>query len=428
MCAKITVDPFYDHYASRTSQMLSSEVRDLLAVTARPDIISFAGGLPYTEAIDPEVILETVKGVILEDCPAALQYGPTDGYVPLKHDLVEVMAEEGIAALPEDIVITHGAQQGLDLLAKILINPGDHIIMEGPTYVGALNSFVSYQPVIHSIPLDERGLMVEVLEETLESLASKGERPKFLYTVPNFQNPTGITLEEERRHALISLSREYDFVIVEDNPYGMLRYEGEPIPALRSLDSERVVYLGTLSKIFSAGMRIGWVCAPRPILEKVLLAKQSADLCTSSFTQRVAHRFFRDRDWRGLIRKLRNIYRERRDAMLSALEEYFPEGVSWTKPSGGLFIWVSLPEYINSSDMLASALEHKVAFVPGTGFFPPPGGNHYMRLNFSYPSLEHIHEGIKRLSRVIKREFSIASCLGLARGLKGEDAKDKEEP
>jgi 2-aminoadipate transaminase len=413
MCAKITVDPFYDHYASRTSQMLSSEVRDLLAVTARPDIISFAGGLPYTEAIDPEVMLETVSGVLKEDCPAALQYGPTDGYVPLKHDLVEVMAEEGIPSLPEDIVITHGAQQGLDLLAKILINPGDHIIMEGPTYVGALNSFVSYQPVIHTVPLDDGGLVVERLEETLEGLASRGIRPKFLYTVSNFQNPTGITLEEERRHALLSLSREYDFIILEDNPYGLLRYEGEPIPALRSLDAERVVYLGTLSKIFSAGMRIGWVTAPRPVLEKVLLAKQSADLCTSSFTQRVAHRFFHERDWRGLIRKLRTIYRERRDAMLSALEEFFPEEITWTKPGGGLFVWVTLPDYINSSDMLASALEYKVAFVPGTGFFPPPGGNNFIRLNFSYPELDEIWEGIKRLSKVVKRELSLASCLGL---------------
>lgn len=413
MCARITIDPFYGHYASRTSQMLSSEVRDLLAVTARPDIISFAGGLPYTEAIDPEVMLETVSGVIREECPAALQYGPTDGYVPLKHDLVEVMAEEGIHCLPEDIVITHGAQQALDLLAKILINPGDHIIMEGPTYVGALNSFMSYQPVIHTIPLDDGGIAVERLEEVLEGLASRGIRPKFLYTVPNFQNPTGITLEEDRRHAVLSLSREYDFIIIEDNPYGLLRYEGEPLPPLRSLDEERVVYLGTLSKIFSAGMRIGWVSAPRPVLEKVLLAKQSADLCTSSFTQRIAHRFFRERDWRGLISKLRAIYRERRDAMLSALDDYFPEEIRWTKPAGGLFVWVTLPEYINSSDMLASALEYKVAFVPGTGFFPPPGGTNYMRLNFSYPGLEEIWEGIKRLSKVIKREFAIASCLGL---------------
>lgn len=412
MSPKFTLDPFEEQYAHRTSSMLSSEIRDLLSVTARPDIISMAGGLPFTQAFDPEIILRTVRAVLEEDCAAALQYGPTDGYAPLKHDLIAVMSSEGIPCFPEDIMITNGAQQGLELIAKIFINPGDNIITEAPSYVGALNSFLSYQPRIHSIPMDEQGMRTDLLEEKLEGLAREGERAKFIYVVPNFHNPAGITMSRERRFRLLELAHQHDCLVVEDNPYGLLRFDGDPEPSLRSLDEGRVIYLGTLSKIFAAGMRIGWVAAPHPILDKLLLAKQSADLCSSTFTQMIAHRYFSSEDWRGQVEQLKELYRGRRDAMLEALEEHLEGIATWTRPQGGLFVWVTLPGFIKSSEMLAAAIDAKVAFVPGTGFFPYRGGENSMRLNFSYANEDTIREGIKRLSKVIKREMSLARALG----------------
>ncbi len=413
MTRKFVLDPFGEKYAHRTSSMLSSEIRDLLAVTARPDIISLAGGLPYTQAMDPDMLLALVEEVIREDHAAALQYGPSDGYAPLKRSLVEVMGAEGTPCNPEDIIITNGAQQGLEIISKIFINPGDDIITEAPSYVGALNSFLSYQPRIHAIPLDEEGILPDRLEETLRSLSRQGRKVKFIYTVPNFHNPAGVTMSTERRYRLLQLAEAFDCLVVEDNPYGLLRFEGEPSPTLRSLDESRVIYLGTLSKIFSAGMRIGWVAAPHPILEKLLLAKQSADLCTSSFTQRVAHLYFSRQDWRGQIGQLVEIYRERRNVMLEALEEHLSGIASWTRPSGGLFLWVTLPDFIKTSDMLASAIDAKVAYVPGRGFFPYHGGENSMRLNFSYPEPEQVWEGIRRLSKVVKREVALARALGL---------------
>lgn len=412
MSPRFTLDPFSEQYAHRTSSMVSSEIRDLLEITARSDIISLAGGLPFTQAFDPDIILDIVRRVLSEDHASALQYGPTDGYAPLKHDLIDVMREEGTPSYPEDMLVTHGAQQGLEIISKVFINPGDHIATEAPTYVGALNSFLSYQPEVHAIPVDEDGMLVERLGEVLAGLAARGERVKFIYTIPNFQNPAGITMSAHRRFALLQLADEYDCLVVEDNPYGMLRFEGPPAPTLRSLDEGRVIYLGTLSKIFSAGMRIGWVAAPHPILEKLLLAKQSADLCTASFSQMVAHRYFSEEDWRGQVKQLIEIYRERRDAMLDSLQEHLSGIARWTRPRGGLFVWVDLPEFVRTSDLLAAALDLKVAFVPGSGFFPYQGGESCMRLNFSYPEVETIREGIKRLAKVIKRELSLARALG----------------
>jgi 2-aminoadipate transaminase len=413
MSPRFTLDPFIGQYADRTSSMLSSEIRDLLAVTARPDIISMAGGLPYTQAFDPEVILRIVRRVLADDYAAALQYGPTDGYAPLKHNLVEIMREEGTNCFPEDIMITNGAQQALEMIAKIFLNPGDHIVVEAPSYVGALNSFLSYQPQIHTVPMDDEGLEPDRLRELLRKLTARGEQIKFIYTIPNFQNPAGITLSSQRRLALIEAARDYDCLIVEDNPYGMLRFEGSAHPTLRSLDAERVIYLGTLSKIFSAGMRIGWVAAPHPILNKLLLAKQAADLCSSSFTQRIAHIYFSEEDWRGQVERLIGIYRTRCHGMLAAMDEHLSGLARWTRPQGGFFLWVTLPEFVKTSEMLASAIEMKVAYVPGSGFFPYQGGGNCMRLNYSYADDETAEEGIKRLAKVIKREVSLAKALGL---------------
>ena len=413
MSPRIMMDPFGEQYAHRTSEMLSSEIRDLLDVTARPDIISMAGGLPYTQAFSPEILLKIVERVISEDCASALQYGPTDGFAPLKHSIMEIMREEGTICFPEDILITHGGQQALELISKVFINPGDNIITEAPTYVGALNSFLSYQPRIQAIPMDEEGLLTDQLRGVMKKLHAEGERVKFIYTIPNFQNPAGITLSTKRRHDLLEIAREYDCLVIEDNPYGMLRFEGVPGPTLRSLDEERVVYLGTLSKIFSSGMRIGWAVAPHPILNKLLLAKQSADLCTSSFTQRIAHIYFSEEDWRSDVERLLTIYRERRNAMVAALDRHLSGLAEWTYPQGGLFVWVTLPKFIKTSEMLASAIDKKIAYVPGSGFFPYRGGENCMRLNYSYMDISLIQEGIKRLAKVIKREVSLARALGL---------------
>ncbi|MEW6555496.1 MAG: PLP-dependent aminotransferase family protein [Actinomycetota bacterium] len=412
MSQRFTLDPFSDIYAHRTQSMYTSEIRDMLAVTARPDIISLAGGLPYTQAMDPETIARSVRRVLAEDHATALQYGPTDGFAPLKHCLVEVMREEGTPCFPEDIIITNGAQQALEMIAKIFVNPGDHIITEAPSYVGALNSFLSYQPRIHAVPMDGEGMVLGALRDVLRELAAAGEAVKFIYTIPNFQNPAGITMSAERRFGLLELAHEYDCLVVEDNPYGMLRFEGTRCPTLRSLDESRVIYLGTLSKIFSAGMRIGWAAAPHPILDKLLLAKQSADLCSSSFTQMVAHSYFTGEDWKGQVHQLNEIYRSRRDAMLGALREHLSGIAGWTRPEGGLFVWVTLPGFIKTSEMLAAAIDAKVAYVPGGGFFPYGGGENCMRLNFSYSDEETIHEGIKRLAKVTRREISLARALG----------------
>ncbi len=408
------LDRYAALYAMRTGSMVSSEVRDLLSVTERPDIISLAGGLPYTRMMDGEMIARLFADIMHEEGAEALQYGTTDGLVRLKEEIVYVMAAEGLEVHPEEVVITHGSQQGLELLSKIFINPGDVILTEAPSYVGALNSFVSYQPRLEGVPLDDRGLQTEALRKRLEALAAARERPKFLYVIPNFHNPAGVTMSMERRQSLLELVHEYELLLLEDNPYGLLRFEGDPLPSLKSCAPDSVVYLGTLSKILSAGMRLGWFVAPAPIAEKLLLAKQSADLCTSSLTQRLAQAYFATQDWQGVIEKLVGVYRCRRNTMLAALEEFFPEGISWTHPEGGFFIWANLPEYVNTKDMLAAAIDQKVAYVPGMAFFPDRSGANYMRLNFSYPPEEQIWEGVRRLSLVIKRELKLARSLGLA--------------
>ncbi|MDI6690020.1 MAG: PLP-dependent aminotransferase family protein [Actinomycetota bacterium] len=395
-------DKWVELYAHRTASMKSSGIRDLLSVTARPDIISLAGGLPYTRLFRFEKVVEATEHAMQREGSAALQYGPSEGHKGLKKHIIKLMEEEGIKVDFDDILVTDGAQQALDLLSKIFINPGDKIIVEAPSYVGALNAFASYEANIVSIPLDKDGLQVDLLQETLEEFTKKGEVLKFIYLVPNFHNPAGVTLSLKRREHLLSLAREHGLIVVEDNAYGRLRFEGEDIKNLKAMD-DSVIYVGTFSKIFSPGLRLGWVVAPKPILEKLIFAKQAADLCSSSFAQRVVEEYFTHNLWKRHIEKLVEIYRSRRDAMLQALEEFFPDEVRWTKPQGGFFVWVALPEYVDTTEMLAEAISEKVAYVPGRGFFADASGKNYMRLAFCYPEEEVIHEGIKRLSKVVKR-------------------------
>ncbi len=400
-------DKWAELYAERAKDLKSSAVRDLLSVTSsRPDIISLAGGLPYTKGLREEKIVAAVRETMRLEGNAALQYGPSEGHVGLKKHIVSIMAADGVYVDQEEIIVTGGSQQGLDLVAKIFIDPGDTVIVEAPSYLGALSAFAGYQPNFESVPLDRHGIIVEKLEEKLRSLSKKGRRAKYLYVVPNFHNPAGITLSMARRKKILKLAKEYDLLIVEDNPYGRLRFKGKDIPSLRSMD-ENTIYLGTFSKIFSPGVRLGWLIAPKPILEKVIFGKQSADLCTSSFTQRLVENFFNNNDLNKYLDNLVSRYRSRCQVMLDSLEEYFPKEASWTKPEGGFFVWAKLPEFIDTTEMLAEAISKKVVYVPGRAFYTDGSGQNFMRLAFCYPEEEEIEEGIKRLAAVVKNQISL---------------------
>lgn len=405
MAHEFELDKWSDKYAERTQNIKSSAIRDLLAVTEQPDIISLAGGLPETTIFDLKGIRGIFDNLISNDISAAFQYGPSDGYPPLKDRICEILAEEGIKAHRNELVITGGAQQALDLIGKVFINPGDEVIIEAPSYVGAINSFGSYQAKFVTVPMNDDGMDVSHL-----SKIARTSRAKFLYTVPNFQNPAGVTLSLERRYKLLDICKKNNIIVIEDNPYGRLRFEGEALPSLRSIDSE-VIYLGTFSKIFSPGLRVGWVLAPGSFLEKLIHAKQAADLCSSSFTQRFVAKFFESNLRKKHLDSLINIYRERRDAMLSALKQYFPKGTSWTKPKGGFFVWASVPEFIDTKEMLAEALNKGVAYVPGSAFFPDESGKNFMRLAYCYVDARKINLAIKKLGKVIKEQIELYESL-----------------
>lgn len=404
-------------------------MRDLLAVTARPDIISLAGGLPYTRSFKREKIVEATRLTMERQGNDALQYGPSEGHSGLKRHIVNLLAKENIKVNENDFIITGGSQQALDLIGKVFIDPGDLVFVEAPSYVGALNAFVAYQPRLTGIPLDNEGLKVDVLVNQLQ--ANKKQKPKFLYLVPNFHNPAGVTLSLKRRKQLLQVAKDYNLLIIEDNPYGFLRYSGEPLPALRSLD-ENVVYISTFSKIFSPGIRLGWALAPHPILEKLTFAKQSADLCSSSFTQRVVEEFLNSNKLDDYLADLIQRYRRKRDIMLESLLEYFPKETSWTKPDGGFFIWVKLPSYLDTTEMLAEAIAQKVAYVPGRAFFADGSGANFIRLCFSYPKEDEIKEGIRRLAEVINDQMALYQSLtkhfnlNVASGLQQSDQNSKK--
>jgi 2-aminoadipate transaminase len=396
-------------FAKRTHQMRSSAMRDLMAITARPEVISLAGGLPDTSTFPPETFAALMGQIARQSCAGALQYGPTEGYEETKQGIVSVMAEEGMRADPDEMVVTTGGQQVIDLVAKTLIDPGDVVICEAPTYPGAVPVFSSYEADVVQIEMDSDGMRIDLLEEALERLEHDKRRPKFIYTVPTFQNPAGVTLSEPRRRRLVEIAREKELLVLEDNPYGLLRYEGEPLPPLFALDGgEYVLYLGTFSKILSPGIRLGWLVAPDPVLAKVKLGKQAADLCTSSLTQEFVNVYLEQERWRGYIKSLSSLYRERRDVMLDALAEFFPAEAEWTRPGGGLFIWATLPDFIDTSDLLAKAIrEEQVAFVPGAAAYVDGRGGSSMRLNFSGADSDDIREGVKRIGKVVREQIAL---------------------
>jgi DNA-binding transcriptional MocR family regulator len=399
--AEFAIDRFVDLYAHRTSGMSASEVRALFAVASRPDVVSLAGGMPFVQALPRDEVARLFAEALETPEAAALQYGGGQGQRTLRERLVDLMAAEGIEADPEDVAVTTGAQQALDLLGKIFIDPGDLIAVEAPAYVGALTAFGAYEPRYLTIDLDEDGMIVEQLEQALV----RGDRPTFVYTVPNFGNPAGVTMSHARRRRLVQLCREASIPIVEDNPYGLLRFEGADLPTLRSLDPENVIYLGTVSKTFAPGVRVGWVLAEQSVVQRVVLAKEAADLCGSSLTMSLTERWFADEErWRSNLATLVTTYRSRRDVMLDAIDEHFPDGALWTNPAGGFYVWVTLPPWVDTKAMLAAAVERRVAYVPGTAFYPDGRGGNQMRLAFCYPPEDRIREGIARLGALLHDE------------------------
>ena len=400
-------------FAQRTKVMKSSAMRDLMAITERDDVISLAGGLPDTSTFPPESYASLMQRVAADSCARALQYGPTEGLEIVKRCIVEVMAEEGIGGIATDeILVTTGGQQVIDLVCKTLIDPGDVIVAEAPTYPGAVPAFCAYDADVVQIGMDRDGMRVDELEETLDRLEAEGRRPKFIYTIPNFQNPAGVTLSLPRRERLVQIANERELLVLEDNPYGLLRYSGEPVPTLRSLDGgEFVIYLGTFSKILSPGIRLGWAVAPRPVLAKMNIGKQAADLCSSSMTQHFVAAYFEAGRWQDYLRSLAEIYRRRRDVMLDALAEHLPREAEWTRPEGGLFVWATLPDYIDTTDLLARALDEHVAFVPGRAAFLDGRGGSSLRLNFSGVGEDDIREGVRRIGKVVREQVGLYGTL-----------------
>jgi 2-aminoadipate transaminase len=397
-----------ERFAQRTQRMTSSVIRELLKLTEKPDVISFAGGLPAPEVFPLAEVERATERVLREQGKTALQYAATEGYMPLRELLVRHMARYGIRVKPANVMITSGSQQGLDLVGRLFVNPGDRVLTESPTYLGALQAWSAYQADYLTVPIDDDGLDVEKLEAQLRG------GPKFLYVLPNFQNPAGVTLSLERRRRLVELANHYGAPIVEDDPYGQLRYEGEHIPSIVSVDADyqsnnghtytgNVIYLSTFSKTLTPGLRLGWIVAPEEVIERLVLAKQGTDLHTSTFAQMIAYEVSRGGFLDEHVRVLRHAYRERRDAMLAAMTELFPPSVTWTRPSGGLFLWVRFPEGIDAADVLREAIKEKVAFVVGTAFYPDGSGRNTARFNFSNSNPEMIREGIGRLAGVLQR-------------------------
>ena len=390
-------------FANRMDRINASEIRELLKLTQRPEIISFAGGLPAPELFPIEAMQKALNNTMEKQGAQALQYGPTEGYDPLRKHIVELMKSTEIEADYQDILVTNGSQQGLDFAGRVFLNEGDYVITESPSYLGALSAFKAYECNFLDVEMDDDGMKMDQLEATIKA---HGDRVKMIYVIPDFQNPSGKTWSLERRKQLLVLAKKYDLPIVEDNPYGMLRFEGEVLPSIYSMDTDgRVIFLGTFSKILIPGFRLGWVCANQEILQKFILCKQGADLQAGTINQIAAANFMDEFDIFEHIETLKRVYKNRRNTMLAAMDTYFPEGVTFTRPAGGLFTWVVLPESINTKELGMKAIENNVAFVPGGSFFPNGGNEHCMRMNYSMMNEEKIEEGIKRLGELIKNEL-----------------------
>ncbi len=404
------LDPWYGHYADRTAGLAASEVRALFAVASRPEVVSLAGGMPFVSALPKDLVRAAFERVMHESGPAAMQYGSGQGMPALREHILEVMALEGIRASVDDIVVTTGSQHALELVTKLFVNPGDVVLAEGPSYVTAVTVFTSFQADVHHVPMDEFGLIPQALRDEIARVKAVGGTIKFLYTVPTFNNPAGVTLTWERRLDILEICRSEGILVLEDNPYGLLYFDGQPPHAMRSVEEDGVIYLGTFSKTLAPGFRVGWALAPHAIREKLILANEAAVLSPSSFTQHIIAEYLSAADWRAQIEMFRGVYRERRDAMLLALDDYLPD-LSWTTPTGGFYVWVTLPDNLDAKSMLPRAVKELVAYTPGTAFYADGSGRNRIRLSFCYPTPEFIREGVKRLSTVINGELELLNTF-----------------
>ncbi|MBO0983263.1 PLP-dependent aminotransferase family protein [Rathayibacter sp. SD072] len=416
-----TLDPWYDSYAERTAGLAASEVRALFAVASRPEVVSLAGGMPYVAALPQDLVSSAIDSVMREQGPVALQYGSGQGVPKLREQILEVMALEGISAGADDVVVMTGSQHALELFSKIFLDPGDVVLSEGPSYVTAMVIFRSYQAEIEHVAMDEHGLIPAALREHIARVRSSGKRIKFLYTIPTFHNPAGVTLSWKRRVEILEICKSEEILVLEDNPYGLLYFDGAPPKAMRSLEEDGVVYLGTFSKTLAPGFRVGWALAPHAIRERLILANEAAVLSPSSFSQLVISKYLDSADWKGQIDIFRGVYRERKEAMLRGLETHLPS-LTWTDPSGGFYVWVTLPEGLDSKAMLPRAVKELVAYTPGTAFYGNGDGRGNIRLSFCYPTPDRITEGIKRLAKVIDGELDLLTTFAGTGALRTVDA------
>jgi len=386
--------------------MKRSEIRELLKLIQKPDIISFAGGLPNPKAFPIEASRKIINGLLDDMGDKVLQYGSTEGVPELREVLAERMTERGMKVEADNILITHGSQQALDLLSKVLLDPGDTIIVGSPTYLGATGTFRALQANMETVPVERDGMNMDKLHDKLSELKKRDIKPKFIYLVPTFQNPSGATIPGDKRRKLLDIAEEFDVLVVEDSPYSYLRYEGEPMPHLMSIDSDdRVFRMQTFSKILAPGFRIAWCTGPPELIEKMVIAKQATDLCTNPFGQYVAYKYVAEGILDEHLEDIKKLYNKKRLTMLEAMEEHFPKEAEWNRPEGGMFIWAKFPEYVNTRKMFEKAVDEKVAYVVGDAFFVDDSGYNTMRLNFTHPSEENIKIGIERLANVLKKEI-----------------------
>ena len=408
------LDPWIGAYAERAAGMTASEIRALFSVASRPEVVSLAGGMPYVEALPLDDLADTVARLIRERGATALQYGSGQGDVILREQILDVMSDVGVIAHPDDVIVTTGSQMALDLVVRVFCNPGDVVLVEAPSYVGALGIFRSYEVDVVHVPMDDQGLVPEALAEAITAVRASGRTPKMIYTIPSFHNPAGITQPAQRRKEVLDVAIRENLLVLEDDPYALLGFDGTVPRAMRADDSEQVVYLGSFSKTLASGLRVGWAVAPHGVREKLVLAAEAAVLCPSNFTQGIVSEFLATQPWRRQVDVFRGVYRERRDALLETLTAQMPPGTTWTEPAGGFYSWLTLPEGLDATAMLPRAVSALVAYVPGTGFFTDGQGRRNLRLSYCSPEPDRIREGVRRLATVMEAELEIGQTFGTA--------------
>ena len=422
------LDRYVENYAARTHGMSASQIRALFAVANRPEVVSLAGGMPYLSGLPLDVISQHASTLLTERGDQALQYAGAQGDPALREQIVEIMGLQGVRAHADDVVVTTGSQQALDLVTRIFVDPGDVILVESPSYVGALQAFISYQADIRHVAMDDRGLVPEALQEALDRLADEGRSAKFLYTIPSFHNPAGVSQDRERREQILAICQSAGLLVLEDDPYGLLGFDGEIPRALRADDDEGVIYLGSFSKTFAPGLRVGWACAPHAVREKLVLASEATMLNSSTFSQLLVSRYLANHPWMEQVKAFRELYRERRDALLESLEQQMPEGTTWTVPGGGFYVWMTLPDGMDAAAMLPLAVTGRVAYVPGTAFYADGQGRSSLRLSYCFPDPDRIREGVRRLATVIEEEVELRNTFGPASPPHGLDGPEQAAP